>query len=299
MIIDLFLDYLRLERNYSECTVKSYGADLRLFESFFTEMDERLTWKTVDADVIRLWMVQMMDEETDRGDRAATVNRRLSCLRSFYRFLVMRGEVDANPASKVTGPKRKKKLPYFMKEAEMDKLLDGDLFEPGFEGTRDRTILDFFYSTGVRLAELVSLDDGDVDYSASCVKVTGKRNKQRLIPFGDELKAQLDTYIRVRNEVLPSRDSNALFVQAGNGERITPALVYKLVRENLSKVTTMKKRSPHVLRHTFATTMLNHSAELGAVKELLGHSSLAATEVYTHTTFEELKQIYKHAHPRA
>ena len=172
------------------------------------------------------------------------------------------------------------------------------MFDDDFCGRRDRMILEMFYSTGMRLSELIGLDDVDIDFSALCIKVTGKRDKQRLIPFGDELKEALLAYIKIRNEELPVRLSNALFVRK-NGERMYSGLVYNLVRRNLSKVTTLRKRSPHVLRHTFATSMLNHSAELESVKELLGHSSLAATEIYTHTTFEELKQIYKQAHPRA
>ena len=180
----------------------------------------------------------------------------------------------------------------------MDKLLDQVEFTEDFMGCRDKMILEMFYSTGMRLSELIGLNDVDVDFSASWIKVTGKRNKQRLIPFGDELREALLIYIKVRNETLPVRMSNAFFIRK-NGDRLYPALVYNLVRKNLSKVTALKKRSPHVLRHTFATSMLNHSAELGAVKELLGHDSLATTEIYTHTTFEELKQIYKQAHPRA
>lgn len=299
MLIDLFLDYLRTERNYSNHTIVGYGTDLKEFQMFFTGMDKELDWETVDSDIVRQWVMSLMSTEKNALHmQSSSVNRKLSSLRAFYRFLLVRGHVRMNPVSKVKGPKRGKPLPFFLRESEMDKLLDQVEFTEDFMGCRDKMILEMFYSTGMRLSELIGLNDVDVDFSASWIKVTGKRNKQRLIPFGDELREALLIYIKVRNETLPVRMSNAFFVRK-NGDRLYPALVYNLVRKNLSKVTALKKRSPHVLRHTFATSMLNHSAELGAVKELLGHDSLATTEIYTHTTFEELKQIYKQAHPRA
>lgn len=299
MLIDLFLDYLRTERNYSSRTIAGYGMDLKEFEAFFAEVDETQRWETVDGDLVRQWVMHLMDTVNGGlGMQPSSVNRKLSSLRSFYRFLLIRGYVKVNPMLKIKGPKRKKALPFFLRESEMDRLLDGEMFDDDFCGHRDRMILEMFYSTGMRLSELIGLDDADVDFSALCIKVTGKRNKQRLIPFGDELMEALLLYIKIRNEALPVRSSNALFVRK-NGKRMYSGLVYNLVRRNLSKITALKKRSPHVLRHTFATSMLNHSAELESVKELLGHSSLAATEIYTHTTFEELKQIYKQAHPRA
>ena len=179
----------------------------------------------------------------------------------------------------------------------MDRLLDGLLFDESFEGCRDRTILEVFYATGMRRSELMGLNDADVDLSAKLIKVTGKRNKQRLIPFGDELAEDLLNYIKVRNEAL-SQGAEAFFVLK-NGRRMYPMGIYRLVKRNLSKVVSLRKRSPHVLRHTFATAMLNDSAELQSVKELLGHESLVTTEVYTHATFEELKKVYEQAHPRA
>ena len=198
---------------------------------------------------------------------------------------------------KVVGPKKKMPLPSFVREKDMDRLLDELSFEEGFEGCRNRMILEMFYTTGIRLSELIGLNDADVDFSARLIKVTGKRNKQRLIPFGAELAEDLLIYIKVRNEALPVR-SEAFFVLK-NGGRMYPMSVYRMVRRSLSEVVSLKKRSPHVLRHTFATAMLNNDAELRAVKELLGHESLATTEIYTHTTFEELKKVYEQAHPRA
>ena len=293
MLIEPFLDYLRLERNYSERTIVSYGTDLREFEGYFKKVDAGLEFTTLHADVVRDWVASLMDD----GRTATSVNRKLSTLRSFYRFLLRKKVVKANPMLKVVGPKKKKPLPSFVREKEMDRLLDEVPFDVGFEGCRDRLILELFYATGMRLSELIGLDDADVDMSAKLIKVTGKRNKQRLIPFGKELEEDLLVYIKVREEAFP-QGADAFFVLK-DGKRMYPMAVYRLVKRNLSKVVSLKKRSPHVLRHTFATAMLNDNAELRAVKELLGHESLATTEIYTHATFEELKKVYEQAHPRA
>ena len=293
MLIESFLDYLRLEKNCSEKTIVSYGTDLTKFEEFFKSVDEEVDFTTVDADVIRSWVVNLMDG----GYTSTSVNRKLSSLRSFYRYLLRKKVVVVDPTRKVTGPKKKKPLPVFVKEEDMNRLLDEIPCEKGFTGCRDKTIIEMFYATGIRLSELIGLNDADVDFSASLIKVTGKRNKQRLIPFGDELRMALLNYIKVRDEAIPDREE-AFFVKQ-DGKRLHPMKVYNLVKRNLSKVVTLKKRSPHVLRHSFATSMLNNQAELGAVKELLGHESLTTTEIYTHTTFEELKKVYEQAHPRA
>lgn len=292
-LTDSFLDYLQYERNYSEETIKSYREDLRQFEEFAREEIGDSAPSEVKAELVREWIVSLMD----RGYTSTSINRKLSSLRSFYKFLLRKGEVAVNPLQKITGPKNKKPLPAFLRESDMDRLLDEVDFGEGFKGCRDHMIIEMFYATGVRLSELIGLDNKDVDFSSSLIKVTGKRNKQRLIPFGEELKIAMMEYVDVRNEAVSIR-TNAFFVRE-NGERLSRSIVENLVKRNLSKVVTLKKRSPHVLRHTFATTMLNNEAELGAVKELLGHSSLATTEIYTHTTFEELKKVYKQAHPRA
>ena len=293
MLIKDFLNYLRLERNYSERTIVAYEADLREFEEYFKKTDAELDFRSVHSDNVRNWMVSLMDE----GRSETSVNRKLSSLRSFYRFLLRRKEITVNPMLKVVGPKKKKPLPSFVREKDMDRLLDECSFGEGFEGYRDRTILEMFYATGMRLSELIGLNDADVDFSAKLIKVTGKRNKQRLIPFGNELAEDLHLYIKVRNEVMP-QGAEAFFVLK-DGKRMYPMAVYRIVKRNLSRVVSLKKRSPHVLRHTFATAMLNDSAELRSVKELLGHESLATTEIYTHATFEELKKVYEQAHPRA
>lgn len=291
--IDSFLDYLRFERNYSGKTIGSYRVDLLQFAEYVGITDEEPDWKTVGVDAVRSWVCDLMDGRMT----TATVNRKLSALRSFYRYLLREKTVEANPLRKVQGPKNKKKLPVFLKENAMDRLLDDVDFGPGFKGVRDRMIIEMFYATGMRLSELLGLKDEDVDFSAMYIKVTGKRNKQRLIPFAEELATSMHEYIQVRDAELAV--SAEVFFVGETGKPLSPAVVREIVKRNLSKVTAQRKRSPHVLRHTFATMMLNHDAELGAIKELLGHSSLAATEVYTHATFEELKKMYNQAHPRA
>ncbi len=293
MMIQRFLDYLKFERNRSNLTVKNYGDDLRAFETFCKDQNEPISWEAVDADVIRNWMEHMMD----KGNNATSINRRLSALRSFYRFALSRKLVSKDPAHSITGPKRSKPLPQFLKEREMDRLLQPDLWTDGYEDVRNRTIVMTFYETGIRLSELTGLDDDTVDFVNHQLKVTGKRNKQRIIPFGDELDSALRSYIERRNAELTNR-TEGLFLTS-KGERMTPEQVRKSVQRNLSKVCTLKKRSPHVLRHTFATAMLNNKAGIESVKKLLGHESLTTTEIYTHTTFEQLKREYSDAHPRA
>ncbi|MCQ2111534.1 MAG: tyrosine recombinase XerC [Bacteroidaceae bacterium] len=330
MYIQQFVEYLRLERNYSERTVASYLEDLVLFEQFLKGRDSALTLLTADADLVRAWVMQMMDA----GYKSTSVNRKLSTLRTFYRYLRLRGVVDSSPVSGVKGPKNKKPLPQFVRASEMDELLDHVDLGEGFLGARNRAVLDMLYETGIRLAELVGLNDQDVDLAVCQIKVTGKRDKQRIIPFGRELKATLQDYLELREEWLSQRKQQDMeretagrdmetasqdretaglvwrrgasgeqeaerpFFYGTKGGRIPRHQVYLLVHDSLGKVSTVKKKSPHVLRHTFATSMLNGGAELGAVKELLGHDSLATTQVYTHTTFEELKDVYRKAHPR-
>ena len=286
LLTDSFLDYLLHERNYSKGTVEYYRADILELQRFGEEMLGDLTPSDVDAELVREWIASLMD----KGLASNTINRKLSSVRTYYKFLLRRGKVAVDPLRKVTGPKKKKPLPVFLREGEMNRLLDDMDFGEGFEGCRDHMIIEMFYATGMRLSELIGLDDKDVDFSASLVKVTGKRNKQRLIPFDEELGRSMREYVNVRNEAVPVR-SDAFFVRK-NGKRLYRSIVACLVKRNLSKVVTVKKRSPHVLRHTFATAMLNNGADLGSIKELLGHESLATTEVYTHTTFEELKKVY-------
>lgn len=292
-MIKRFVDYLKYERNYSQRTQTEYAMDLEDFERYFKSVEPTLTWDSVDADIIRGWMEEMMD----RGNSAASVNRRLSSLRSFYKFALGRKMVAKDPSRLITGPKKEKKLPAFVKDDDMQRLLDKNMWDmDDFGDVCIRTILLVFYETGMRLSELTSLDDAAVDFANSQLKVTGKRNKQRLIPFGSELAGELEYYMELRNRSVERNDS-ALFVST-KGVRLSGSNVRKRVRQSLARVCTQKKRSPHVLRHTFATTMLNHGAGLESVQKLLGHESVATTEIYTHTTFEKLKEIYSAAHPR-
>lgn len=292
-MIDKFLDYLRYEKRRSERTIEAYKNDLETFKAYFKDLNEQLSWSVIDSNIVRNWMESMMD----KGNSATSINRRLSALRSFYRFAKSRSLIEKNPTQQIVGPKKSKPLPQFLKEKEMDRLLDSLEWGNDFLSVRDKTLVTLFYETGMRLSELVGLNDADIDFSLQQIKVTGKRNKQRIIPFGNGLKDLLQTYIALRNKDM-ERKSEALFLSK-QGNRMECEQVRRRVKVHLSKVSTLKKRSPHVLRHTFATALLNNGADLESVKELLGHTSVKTTEIYTHTTFERLKRVYKTAHPRA
>ncbi|GHV59317.1 tyrosine recombinase XerC [Bacteroidia bacterium] len=294
MVIESFLQYLQYEKNYSSHTVKAYENDLCQFIQFVGG-DEPFHPQEIGTKVVREWIISLMEE----GYSPFSVNRKLSSLKSFYRYLYRYKQIDHNPLNKVTGPKTNKALPYFVKDRDMDTLLPNEQEEEKtFENERNKVILDVFYSTGMRCAELVGLKEEDVDFSAHLIKVTGKRNKQRLIPFSILLKTSLLDYRSIRDEKVPLREAGAFFTR-NDGRPLTNNMVYHIVKQKLAEVPNLSKRSPHVLRHTFATSMLNNGADLNAVKELLGHASLSSTEVYTHTTFEELKKTYHQAHPRA
>lgn len=292
-MIEQFLDYLRFEKNRSELTVQSYAKDLAAFEAYFRQLDAQKSWQTVDADVLRGWMERMMD----KGNSATSVGRRLSAVRSLYRYALGRGLVSRDPSQMVRGPKKERPLPQFLKEGEMDCLIDDAVWGSGFRDVRARTVLMVFYETGIRLSELIGLDDASVDLETGQLKVLGKRNKQRIVPFGAELREALLRYQSVRNRMVDRLD-DALFV-TDKGARMSGAQVRYEVCKCLSRVSTLRKRSPHVLRHTFATAMLNHEAGIESVRKLLGHERLTTTEIYTHTTFEQLRRVYKDAHPRA
>ena len=293
MMINQFLDYLRYERNASPQTAQTYEESLRAFESYLTFRDNGLSIDQVDTDLIRDWMESLMD----KGNSASTINKNLSALRSFFRFALKRGLVEKDPAHAVTGPKKSKPLPQFLREGEMNRLLDDLEWNNSYNNVRARTILLLFYEAGLRRSELIGLNDKDIDFGVAQLKVTGKRNKQRIVPFGAELAEALKNYQAIRQERF-GETRGALFL-SDKGERISGDQVYQIVRKYLSMVTSLKKRSPHVLRHTFATAMLNNGAGLETIKSLLGHESVSTTEIYAHTTFEQLKRIYKEAHPRA
>ena len=294
MMINQFLNYLRYERNSSPQTVQTYEESLREFESYISLRDSRLSLQAVDADLIRDWMESLMD----KGNTASTINKKLSALRSFYRFSLKRKLVEKDPAHGIVGPKKSKPLPQFLRESEMDHLLDRLEWDNNYKDVRARTILLLFYEAGLRRSELTGLNDVDIDFGSRQLKVTGKRNKQRIIPFGQELADALNQYLEARREQFGLRENSALFL-GDKGERMTGSQVYLIVHRYLTLVTSLKKRSPHVLRHTFATAMLNNGAGLESIKKLLGHESVDTTEIYAHTTFEQLKRIYKEAHPRA
>ena len=292
---DSFLEYLKSELNDSPLTLDAYARDLAEFQHFAKEADPECTWAAVGADDVREWIIYLLDEQ---GMSASSVNRKLSTLRTFYKYLRRMGWVKINPMEKVTAPKKKRPLPYFVRESEMDRLLDMTADDRSFMGIRDRLILMMFYETGIRRSELLGLTDAGVDLVAKQIKVDGKRNKQRIVPFGAELEAEIRAYMDARNEVFgQNREFETLFVTA-KGAAMNKTQVAKVVKDNLSKVTTIKKRSPHVLRHSFATAMLNNKADLTSIQKLLGHESVATTEIYTHVSFEELKSEYKNAHPR-
>lgn len=293
MFIGSFIGYLKVERHYSAHTLRAYESDLQAFKEYVARLDESLVFWEADTDVVRSWVASLMDS----GAAPSSVCRKLSALRSFFDFARANCGLAGNPVAHLRGPKCRKRLPSFVKEEEMDALIDGAPFGDGYVACRDKMMLQLFYETGVRLSELVGMDVSSVDMQADVVKVLGKRNRERYIPFASGLKAALTAYLEERERFLPS-PCDALFL-SGKGGRVSPGCVYRVVNERLATVTSVKKKSPHVLRHSFATAMLNNNAEIGAVKELLGHRQLATTEIYTHLGFEELKGFYEKAHPRA
>ena len=288
-----FLDYIRYELNRSERTVESYSEDLHAFQQYFKNLSDSLSWETVDADIIRDWMESMMD----KGNKVSSVSRRLSAVKTFYRYALMRHRVQSDPAHSILTPKKEKPLPQFLRENEMDDLLDRQRWGDDYNDVRARTIIITFYETGIRLSELVGLDDKSVDFENRQIKVLGKGNKERIVPFGKELELALRSYVKNRNKSVDRKC--AAFFLTDKGKRMRGAAVREIVREKLSGVCSLKKKSPHVLRHTFATAMLNHDVGIETLKRLLGHASLSTTEIYTHTTFEQLKRVYTEAHPRA
>ncbi|WP_372751720.1 tyrosine-type recombinase/integrase [Labilibaculum sp.] len=286
-----FLSYLQFEKRYSVHTILSYDCDLTQFLDFMSKNKvEEIS--DVDFKNVRKWIVFLMNE----GHSSKTVNRKLSSLKSFFKFLLRESVVETNPMDRVVGPRQGKKIPGFVAEHAMQLLREID-FGKGFEGCRDRLVVEMFYQTGMRLSELMTLKLTSFDRKTFLVKVLGKRNKERIIPVSENLDKLLEEYLEVKNKIFDD-GSGFLFVTK-KGVPVYEKLLYRIVTKHLSKITTLAKRSPHVLRHTFATHLLNNGAELNAVKELLGHSNLSSTQIYTHTTFERLNKIYKQAHPRA
>jgi integrase/recombinase XerC len=292
-MINEFLQYIQYEKNYSSHTVLSYHTDLKQFCDFLQTTESDFKFAEVKPEDIQFWVLELMNSKIS----ARSLSRKISTLKSFWHFLLTRNYIQNNPTLKIILPKTKKPLPAFFKNKEMEQVLDETFLTEDFESLRNQIIIELFYLTGIRLSELINIKDLDIDFEQGSVRVIGKRNKQRVIPLSSEFITKLDKYILVRNKEIDNRDS-FLFVLV-NGKKLYPKLVYRHIHNTMSQVSSLSKRSPHVLRHTFATTMLNEGADINAVKELLGHSSLAATQVYTHTSFEELNNIYKQAHPRA
>ena len=294
-LIDSFLNYLQFEKRSSEHTVVSYRNDLEQFWNYVQQAFPNTDWKEVDSIMIRTWVVTLMEEKiTPRS-----INRKMSALKSFYKYQMKMGMLKTNPMLQVHTPKTIQRLPHFVEEIDMEKLFSGDLFEDNFEGWRNRTILELFYATGMRLSELRMLTFSDIDLYNNQVKVLGKRNKERVIPFGRTFQTVFTQYIDLYNKNFGSTLQNNIVLVNVKGKLLAPKNIYSIVRKYLDMITTIEKRTPHVIRHTFATHLLNRGADLNTIKELLGHSSLAATQVYTHNAIEKLKSIYQQAHPRA
>ncbi len=292
MSINSFLHYIQFEKRFSPNTVLAYSSDLEQFFQY-----QKLQYETEDPveinhPMIRSWIVSMMEAHVS----PRSINRKLTTLKTYYKFLLRRGSIKVNPMLKVQAPKTSKRLPVFVDQAKMELLFNEVNFGEGFESQRDRLILELFYATGMRLSELIGLTDDSIDLYQCSLKVLGKRNKERIIPFTDKLKVLIRDYLDVRSKIGAPL---LTFFVTDKGKKMYPKLVYRIVTSRIGSVTTLDKKSPHVLRHTFATHMLNNGADINSVKEILGHASLSATQVYTHNTIEKLKEVYKQAHPRA
>jgi len=289
-----FLKYLQYEKRYSPHTIRSYLDDIEQFISFCDFDDNNFKPDNVDHKKIRSWIVELVNNNIS----VRSVRRKISTLKSFYKYLLREGHVSYNPVEKILTPKADNKLPAFINKKHMDILLDDIDFGNDFKGVRNKLIIEMFYNTGIRVSELINLKINSVNIDELKLRVTGKRNKERIIPFTNIFRESLKKYLDIRMERYRSGIADFFFLTE-KSNKMYPKLVYRIVNKYLNLITTIEKKSPHVLRHTFATHMLNAGADLNAIKELLGHSNLAATEIYTHNTFERLKSIYKQAHPRA
>lgn len=295
MITDDFLRYLEAEKDASPLTVRTYGEAINDYLEYLGRLEGNISPEDADGDIVRGWVESMVE----RGYKATNTCKKLSAVKSLYRYALRKGIIECDPAHNVPGPKKQKTLPVFLRETEAEELFDGLQWDmSNIKDVRARTLLLMLYSTGMRRAEIISLRDKDVSLARREVKVTGKRRKQRIIPLGQEMIDALTLYQQMRDEEIPVADDTEALFRNDKGKQMTDAQVYGMVKKYLSLVTTQKKRSPHVMRHSFATAMLNHDAKLGSVQKLLGHESLNTTQIYTHVTFEELKRTYSKAHPR-
>lgn len=296
MFSDRFIQYIKFEKRYSPHTVSAYRSDLDQFLSFIQDPDQPITHpQEVTHNQIRNWMVELMNQ----GLTATSVNRKVATLRKYFKFLVQEGVLAVNPTSKIVAPKIPKHLPVVVEDARLTQMLDdGEVFNDDFKGTRDKLIIEMLFGTGMRLSELLGIKGTDINLYEGTVKVLGKRNKERIIPMNQELRSLLLRYNELKKSKNFSNNSLALIV-TDKGANAYPKLIYLTVHKYLSYISTQNKKSPHVLRHTFATSLLNAGADLNAIKELLGHANLSATQIYTHNSVERLKSIYKLAHPKA
>ncbi len=293
MAIDAFISYLSYEKKYSPHTVKAYRKDLEEFSAFYAEQDPGSGIEDASYGEIREWIVHLVEE----GISNRSVNRKVTSLKSYYKFLLKVGDVSANPLARHKALKTPKKVEILFSQTEMGELLNSIPFEDDFEGVRDRLIIELFYATGIRRSELINLELGDIDLSNRTLRVLGKRNKERIIPLLPGTIHLIEEYLSLRENELLSAQNRAVFLTS-KGEKVYETLVYRIINSYFSKVSSKVKKSPHILRHTFATHMLNQGADLNSVKELLGHSSLASTQVYTHNSIAELKKVHSKAHPR-
>lgn len=289
-----FLKYLRFEKRYSDHTICSYKTDIEQFHIFCNSVIKNFDILKVDHKIIRSWIVHLMENNIS----TRSVRRKLTTLKSFYRYMIREGIIPNNPADKIIFPRISKRLPDFVDQDAINLLIDSYDFGEDFEGIRNRLIFEMFYTTGIRLSELVNLRTTDVDTYDMTIKVIGKRNKERLVPYNIGLNKTIKEYIETKKGIAETGSPDFFFLTS-KGNKIYNKLVYRIVNKYLQLISTIEKKSPHVLRHTFATHMLNSGADINAIKELLGHANLSATQIYTHNTFEKLKNIYKQAHPRA
>lgn len=287
-----FVNYLKFEKRCSSHTVVAYKNDLDQFVQFCIEVVGEFNVKKTDSKLVRSWIVHLMENKLS----ARSVNRKITTVKSFFKYLMKELIVEKNPATYLSLPKIRKKLPNFVEENNLHHLLDDGFFDIDFKGIRDKLIITLLYGTGIRLAELLLLKDSDFDTKMCLIKVLGKRKKERIIPYPTSINSLLDAYLNIRNIEIGFKTERLLVTE--NGKPVYEKLIYRVVKNSLAKVTLLEKKSPHVLRHTYATHLLNKGADLNAVKELLGHANLAATQIYTHTSFERLHDIYKQAHPR-
>ena len=284
-----FINYLSSEKRFSVHTITSYSNDINQFFLFLSE-EYKITSELseVNFQIVRSWIASLLEQ----GVTPRSVNRKISTLKTYFKFLIREGVIQESPMLKVVAPKSKKRLPLFVEEDQIESLLNGVEFDDGFIGERDKLIIELFYVTGIRLSELINIKISDINFDNNLIKVLGKRNKERLIPLSSRIVKELQFFIE------NYKIDNYLFTNLG-GTKVYTKLVYRVVNKYIGKISSINKKSPHILRHTFATHMLNHGADINAIKELLGHANLSATQVYTHNTIEKLKSVYKQAHPRA